>query len=143
MKWFLFCLKRYATFKGRASRAEYWWFTLVAIIGNAACSLAMKVSPLVGTLITLVFSFGLVLPHLAVGVRRLHDVDQSGWWLAPVALAASILGATAGGLAAPRVIVGAAWVVALVLALVVLYFLLMPGDQGDNRYGVPAPTTPD
>ena len=67
------CLKKYATFGGRASRPEFWWFFLFQILVIIAVSMVSE------TLSGLV-SLGLLLPALAVGARRLHDIGRSGWW---------------------------------------------------------------
>ncbi len=87
------CFKKYVTFSGRAPRSEYWWFALFVFIGNLA--LSFLDSFMFGTVVTTpggfeaytntpVFSglFGLAtfLPSISVAVRRLHDVDRSGWW---------------------------------------------------------------
>ncbi|WP_029525996.1 DUF805 domain-containing protein [Polaromonas glacialis] len=67
------CLSNYATFSGRASRSEFWWFFLFQVLASAAASmLSEKLSGLV--------SLALLLPALAVGARRLHDIGKSGWW---------------------------------------------------------------
>jgi len=67
------CLSNYATFSGRASRSEFWWFFLFQVLASLAASmLSEKLSGLV--------SLGLLLPALAVGARRLHDIGKSGWW---------------------------------------------------------------
>lgn len=63
------CLNKYATFEGRASRSEYWWFWLVVFV--------LQFIPTVGQLIGL----AAIIPMLAVGVRRMHDTGHSGWWL--------------------------------------------------------------
>ena len=68
------CLKKYATFSGRASRSEYWWFLLFTFL---ALSVAALVSNTAGSLVLI----ALLLPCLTVGVRRLHDNDKTGWWL--------------------------------------------------------------
>jgi len=67
------CFSRYATFSGRASRPEFWWFFLFQILVSIAASMFGDV---VNGLVTLV----LLLPALAVGARRLHDIGKSGWW---------------------------------------------------------------
>ena len=67
------CLSNYATFSGRASRSEFWWFFLFQILVSIAASM---VSEKFGSLINL----WLLLPALAVGARRLHDIGRSGWW---------------------------------------------------------------
>lgn len=67
------CLSNYATFSGRASRSEFWWFFLFQVLASVAASMfSEKLSGLV--------SLGLLLPALAVGARRLHDIGKSGWW---------------------------------------------------------------
>lgn len=68
------CFSKYATFDGRATRSEYWWFFLFTFLVSAALSIFSEVLPGV-------FSLGVLLPSLAVGVRRLHDIDKSGWFL--------------------------------------------------------------
>jgi uncharacterized membrane protein YhaH (DUF805 family) len=72
-------LKNYALFAGRARRAEYWWFTLFSTIISIALSAigAAMDAPLISSL----YSIGVLLPSLAVGVRRMHDVDKSGWFI--------------------------------------------------------------
>ena len=78
------CLKKYADFSGRASRSEYWWFFLFNILMGAVGSIADRI--LLGTepdstgIITTLVALGLLLPSLAVGARRLHDINKSGWW---------------------------------------------------------------
>jgi len=62
------CWNNYANFQGRASRSEYWWFYLFVFIFSCI--------PLIG-----LASLILIIPQLAVGVRRLHDINRSGWWL--------------------------------------------------------------
>jgi uncharacterized membrane protein YhaH (DUF805 family) len=71
-------MTRYAVFRGRASRSEYWWFTLAATIlaSGALFWDRMLGTTVVGALIIL----PLVIPILAVTVRRLHDTGRSGWW---------------------------------------------------------------
>ena len=67
-------LRRYATFAGRARRKEYWYFLLVCILGG---SVLAAIHPALYGL----FWLAVLLPSLAVGARRLHDTDRSGWWL--------------------------------------------------------------
>ena len=74
----------YATFSGRSSRAEYWWFVLVGliisivlvIIDYAAFGPYAQFQPF-----STLWSLAVLLPNLAVGARRLHDINKSGWWL--------------------------------------------------------------
>ncbi|TQV62370.1 MAG: DUF805 domain-containing protein [Sulfurovum sp.] len=67
------CFNKYLVFEGRATRSEFWWFMLFGFVVNLV--LAM-IHPTLETL----FSLAIFLPSLAVGTRRLHDVDKSGWW---------------------------------------------------------------
>ena len=78
MKHFIGCLKKYADFTGRARREEYWMYTLVYLILNVIISVYEYQTG--GMILGFLFSFGLLLPSLAVGARRLHDTGRTGWW---------------------------------------------------------------
>ena len=67
----------YATFSGRARRSEYWWFFLFNLIVAVLLALVMGGNNLANSL----WSLATLLPSLAVGARRLHDIDRAGWWL--------------------------------------------------------------
>ena len=75
------CFKKYATFTGRAGKAEFWWFFLFQVLLSVAVGV-------VSDMLSMLVSLGLLLPALAVGARRLHDIDKSGWlqllWLIPL-----------------------------------------------------------
>ena len=75
------CFSKYATFDGRASRPEFWWFFLFTFLASAAAGMVSET-------LSGLFSLAVLLPSLAVGARRLHDVDKSGWflllWLIPI-----------------------------------------------------------
>lgn len=90
--------KKYATFTGRASRSEYWWWALVqAVVSFALTLLAVATSgrtvdefgnPMAPTGLGLVFfivyllwALATIIPHLALTVRRLHDTNRSGFWI--------------------------------------------------------------
>jgi len=109
------CLSKYATFSGRASRSEYWWFVLFSVLVSFGTQFLDIFLGLF--LLNLIASLALLLPSLAVGVRRLHDTDRSGWWL--LLLLIPVIG----------------WIVVLV-------FNCMRGTVGPNRFGedpLPAP----
>jgi uncharacterized membrane protein YhaH (DUF805 family) len=73
------CFKKYATFSGRASRSEYWFFYLFYII---VYFIGMVVEGAVGiTNLSILFILPIWLPALAASVRRMHDTDHSGWFL--------------------------------------------------------------
>ncbi len=104
-------IERYNTFTGRASRDEFWWFVLFVLLVWIAANVidAALGSPL----LQLVVSLALLVPWLAVVVRRLHDADRSGWWA--LLLLLPVIG---------------------LIALIVIG--LTRGTAGENRFG-PAP----
>ena len=67
------CFQKYADFNGRASRPEYWWFFLFLIIVSCALSV-------VNHALSSLFSLATLIPFYAVGARRLHETNRSGWW---------------------------------------------------------------
>lgn len=138
---------KYATFSGRASRAEYWYFFLFTIIAGAALSA-------IDTALASAFSIANFVPNLAVAVRRLHDTNRSGkliialilievilFLVIVVSFIAGVSGAiggnsgvaTGGGVG---VLVGLALFV--VLAIYWIYLMAKRGDSGPNRYGDPS-----
>ena len=84
MSWYFQVLKSYAAFSGRARRKEYWMFLLVNIViffvlGFVEGMIGM---PGAGTgMLVLLYQLFIIIPSIAVGVRRMHDTDHSGWWL--------------------------------------------------------------
>jgi len=109
MNWYLEVLKKYAVFSGRARRKEYWMFLLFNIILVVVLSF---VEGLVGSpgIISMLYSLAVLIPSIAVSVRRLHDTDRSGWWLL-ISL------------------------VPLIGAIVLLVFMVIDGKPGENQYG--------
>lgn len=84
--------KRYADFSGRATRSEFWYFTLFYVIIAIVLQLldAKVLNPMLGMtaeqamhggILQIVFALALIIPSIAVGVRRLHDIGKSGWWM--------------------------------------------------------------
>lgn len=67
------CFSKYADFSGRADRSEYWWFELFLV-------LLIVGAGIVNEMLANLVSLAVLLPSLAVGARRLHDVNKSGWW---------------------------------------------------------------
>ncbi len=86
MNWFMIALKKYAVFEGRAQRSEYWYFVLfytliaigLAIVDSATGTFA---APAGLGLLGGIFTLAMLIPSLAVSIRRLHDTDRRGWWL--------------------------------------------------------------
>lgn len=114
-------LSKYATFQGRAARPEYWWWVLATLILFIALGILEGVifAPMMGheafsedagQPLSFLASLALLLPNLAVAVRRLHDTDRSGWWL--------LLG-----------------FIPLIGTLVLLFFMVQRGTDGANRFG--------
>ena len=79
MNWYLKVLKQYADFDGRARRSEYWYFALINGLISFAIGLISGFIgfPLLGTL----YSLAVLIPGIAVAVRRMHDVGKSGWFI--------------------------------------------------------------
>lgn len=75
------CLNKYADFKGRAGRAEFWWWYLFTVIISLGFSfLTLITGSVVFSYISYVVSLGLLVPGLAVAWRRLHDIGKAGGW---------------------------------------------------------------
>lgn len=82
MNWYLKVLKQYADFKGRARRKEYWMFFLInTIISYGIVGIAFAAELPALSSISSIYSLAVLLPTIAVGVRRMHDVGKSGWFL--------------------------------------------------------------
>ncbi|WP_019001212.1 DUF805 domain-containing protein [Succinimonas amylolytica] len=95
------CLKeKYACFNGRASRSEFWYFNLgcfllglaVVIVGSILAAVLGKVGFGIMVLLYIAYFLGIIVPSLAVQVRRLHDINQTGW----LVLAGIVLNMLAG-----------------------------------------------
>ena len=116
MNWFLMALKNYVGFSGRSRRSEYWYFTLfylvIAIVLSVLDGIVFggsvdgKGTPVLSGL----FMLAMLLPSIAVGIRRLHDTDRSGWWL--------LMG-----------------LVPLVGVIVLIVFFVQDSKPDDNRFG--------
>ena len=115
MNWFIGALKKYATFSGRARRAEYWYFFLFFILIFIGLSIIDGITGSFDTeagvgLLGGLFFLVVFLPSLAVSVRRLHDTNRSGWWL----------------------LIG---IIPLIGAIVLIVFAVQDSTSGDNSYG--------
>ena len=143
MKYYIEGLKKYAEFEGRARRKEYWMFILFDFIFAIA---AAVLDEILGSepVISIVYGLVLILPTLAVTVRRLHDTNRSGWWiLLPcisliIAIFTTILFSFLlltfdfqGLFIAP--ILG--YIILIIGWAVLLVFTLQDSDVGNNWYG--------
>ncbi len=99
------CFSKYLDFSGRARRSELWWFFLFCLIGNLVLSI---ISQTLGSL----FALATLLPALAVGARRLHDTNRTGWW--------QLIG-----------------LIPLIGLIVLIVFFVQEGQSTDNQYGSP------
>jgi uncharacterized membrane protein YhaH (DUF805 family) len=80
MNWYIEVLKKYAVFSGRARRTEYWMFVLFNFLIGFALGFIEGFFGGPG-IIGMLYSLAVLIPGIAVGVRRLHDTNRSGWWL--------------------------------------------------------------
>ena len=106
--------KKYTEFKGRASRKEYWMYVLFGIVISIVLSIVDRILGLSTSrgfgLIGSLYSLAVLLPGLAIAVRRLHDTNKSGLWLLLI-------------------------LVPLIGPIVILVFLILDGQKQDNQYG--------
>ena len=109
MNWYLAVLKKYAVFSGRAHREEFWMFVLFNIIIGFACGVIDWVLGLPSILET-IYGLGVLIPVIAVSVRRLHDTGRSGFWI----------------------FIG---LVPILGVLALIYFYALDGESGSNQYG--------
>ncbi|POB12341.1 DUF805 domain-containing protein [Sulfobacillus sp. hq2] len=117
MQWYLGVWRNYLGFDGRASRTEYWMFELFNVLAVIVLYLLASLAHEL-VILTWVYGLAVLLPSLAVQIRRLHDTGHSGWWLLMS-------------------------LIPLVGAIVLLVFFVLPSDLGSNRFGSVAPTVPD
>jgi uncharacterized membrane protein YhaH (DUF805 family) len=107
--------KKYADFSGRARRSEYWWFALAELVVLGLLFALGRASSILMILYYLA-ALAVIIPALAVGIRRLHDTGRSGWWI----------------------LLGVIPIVNLVGWIVLLVFFVSDSTPGDNQYG-PSP----
>ena len=115
MGWYIEALKKYAVFGGRSRRKEYWYFVLFSLIVSLVLS---AIDALLGTfssstnvgLLGGIYGLAIIIPSIAVSVRRLHDIDRTGWW----------------------VLIG---LVPVIGTIVLLVFAVLDGTPGQNRFG--------
>lgn len=113
MYWYLEVLKKYALFTGRARRTEYWYFVLANVLIGVGLAIVdaiiRKITGIGFGLFGSVYALAVLVPGIAVSIRRLHDTDRSGWWL----------------------------LLALVplVGLVLLIFMVEDSNGGTNRFG--------
>jgi uncharacterized membrane protein YhaH (DUF805 family) len=140
MEWATLPLKRYAEFTGRSRRKEYWMYVLLLVVVGVVLGVIEGILGLRGMVgpygpLSALFALATFVPSLAVGVRRLHDTNRSGYWLligyGPllISMLLPFLGMAGVGLAMIVMIV------ALVGFVVLLIFMVLEGNRGTNQYG--------
>jgi uncharacterized membrane protein YhaH (DUF805 family) len=134
MEWMIMPLKRYADFQGRSRRMEYWMFALfqvlmvfvllalfAVLVGfSADMTSEIEQAPvglIIFVLLVMVYALAMIIPSLAVGVRRWHDQNQSGW------------------LVLLFVVLGFIPIIGGFASIVQLVFMCLPGTKGPNKYG--------
>lgn len=114
MKYYFLAFKKYAVFSGRSTRSEYWYFTFISLLIFGlffVCDIAMMYgSGIDFPIFSQIYNLIIVIPSLALGARRLHDIGKSGWWMLVV-------------------------IIPLVGALYLIYFLMKDGQVESNIYG--------
>ncbi|MEO5578312.1 MAG: DUF805 domain-containing protein [Sphingomicrobium sp.] len=141
LDWAFLPLQRYFVFYGRSPRAEYWWFFLFQMILSMVTTLIDLVLGLGGAdspvSTNMILALALFVPSLAVTVRRLHDINRSGWTVMVyllMTIAVSVVGVVLSAF------LGGFGIVLLVLGMVVvsvsfLILLVTDGNPGENGYG--------
>ena len=139
MEWATLPLKKYAEFNGRSRRKEYWMYVLLLIVVGIVIGIVESLLGLRGMVaglygpLSLLFMLATFIPSLAVGVRRLHDTNRSGWWLligyGPFLL--SLVATFLGSLSLAMILS----LVGLVGFIVLLVFMVLEGNRGPNQYG--------
>jgi uncharacterized membrane protein YhaH (DUF805 family) len=113
MNWYTTVLKKYAVFTGRARRKEFWMFVLFNVIISFVLGIVDGVAGLNKNgfgVLGAIYTLAVLIPGIAVSIRRLHDTDRSGWML--------LLG-----------------LIPLVGAIILLVFYIGEGTPGTNRFG--------
>jgi uncharacterized membrane protein YhaH (DUF805 family) len=102
----------YINFEGRSNRGEYWWAVLAIVLVSLVLSVIDGIMTASGGIPILgsIFSLATLVPGISLGVRRLHDIDKSGWWMLLM-------------------------IVPVVGFLVLLYFFIQRPDEAPNRFG--------
>lgn len=115
MNWYLMVLKKYAEFNGRSRRTEYWMFQLInfviyIVLYGAGFALMKSGIGYILLVICLIYALAIIIPSLAVCVRRLHDTGKSGWWI----------------------LIG---LIPIIGGIVLLIFMVLDSEPGSNQYG--------
>ena len=132
------CFARYATFRGRSIRSEFWWWTAFDVF--VAYGLGGLLRKAGADWIAAGLGWALVLPTLAVTTRRLHDVGRSGWWQLGMFVPGLLVILSMLVFPVPVLAISGS-ILLLGGVILLIYWLIDPGEPGPNAYG-PPPTPP-
>ena len=134
---FITCaIEKRFNWQDRACRSEFWWFYLATIVIGIIASLFNAI-PLIGQVISLVISIAIWWLSIVASIRRLHDIDKSGFWLLLPA-GASIVGIimiVMGVLGGSDLLFALGFIVAIGGSAYMIFLLVQPGTPGPNKYG--------
>jgi uncharacterized membrane protein YhaH (DUF805 family) len=140
--WALQALRRSLQFRGRANRAEYWWFTAFSAVPGVVISMLQAAGAEPAALLDQVdtgISAALLLPSFSAGVRRLHDIDRSGWWIGatlPLLLVWMFaVGFADKGSDVQMLLIWGGMIGLLAWLILAVVWLTRPGTPGANRFG--------
>ena len=117
-------------FKGRATRAEFWWAQLFFIVACLLCGVLITASMGFGSFIGTLFIISIIIPSISLAVRRLHDIGLSGWWLLVISIALFILNSQAKALNTIEI-----YSINRIASLIPTIIYAWKGNHFDNEYG--------
>jgi uncharacterized membrane protein YhaH (DUF805 family) len=144
MEWMLMPLRKFAQFGGRSRRTEYWMFFVFNILVGVVTNLVDRLLGLGAVGIDTFATLALLIPNAALWVRRLHDVNRSGWWIWTIITPAGLILQQAWGRENEPVTNGIMVLAGLLVVAAIwnLVLMLLPGTKGPNNFG-PDPKNPD
>lgn len=115
MSWYIEVLRKYAVFRGRARRSEFWYFVLFNVIVSIVLSIidaiiGLRIGDANVGILSSIYGLAVLIPTIAVWVRRLHDTGRSGWWYLLI-------------------------LIPLIGIIVLIVFAVQDSQPGDNQYG--------
>lgn len=130
--------KKSFVWRGRATRAEYWWPVLVNALITFLMGMGTSAAAASSNVLYMAFSIASFFPSLAVLVRRMHDVNKSAWFPFVPVLGAILLGFIAGVTGGVNGVILIGGILILIgWSVAVFIYTLIPGTEGANRYGEP------
>jgi uncharacterized membrane protein YhaH (DUF805 family) len=109
MEWYIKVIQNYVGFQGRARRKEYWMFVVISFVISIILEVIQRVLHL-GQLLTTLYSLAVLLPSLAVSMRRLHDTGRTGWWI----------------------LIG---LIPIIGTIILLVYMFLDSQEDENKYG--------